>query len=59
MRTWIYALTILTCYGVIAWRGIDLLPASQHQLVPASARNSSGGGYRSYYRSSWGYHGGK
>jgi hypothetical protein len=58
MRYWIYALTILCGYGLISWRGINLLPTSRRELIPASVRNSPGG-YRSYHGFSYGYHGGK
>jgi hypothetical protein len=59
MRYWIYPLTVLAAYSFVTWRGIDLLPSSQRELVPASVRNSPGG-YRSFHRTtSWGFHGGK
>jgi hypothetical protein len=57
MRYTLYALAILATYGVIEWRGINLLPTSQKEPVPASVRNSPGG-YRNF-TSYYGFHGGK
>jgi hypothetical protein len=58
MRYTIYTIAILATYTVMEWRGINVLPTSQRELIPASVR-SSPGGYRSFHRINYGFHGGK
>ncbi len=50
---------LLGGFGFTEWRGMSLIPQSQHAVAPASVR-SSPGGYRSYhYYRSGGFQGGK
>ena len=58
MRYTVYTLAVLATYALVAWRGVNVLPTSQREMIPPSVR-SSPGGYRSYHRTNYGFHGGK
>ena len=57
MRFAAYAFAVILITTALEWRGVNLLPTSEHARIPSTVR-SSPGGYRSYhsYRS---FHGGK
>jgi len=57
MRFTAYSIAVFLAYGVLVWRGVNLLPTSSRAEIPANVR-SSPGGYRSYH-SSYSFHGGK
>ena len=58
MRYTIYAFAVLATYALMAWRGINVLPTSQREMIPPGVR-SSPGGYRNFHRTNYGFHGGK
>lgn len=54
-----FAAAVLGLYVLFEWRGINLLPAREHALMPTTIR-SSPGGYRSYHTiNGTGFQGGK
>ena len=57
MRFTVYAIAVFLAYGVMVWRGVDLLPTTSRGEVPPHVRNSPGG-YRTYH-SFYSFHGGK
>ena len=57
MRYTVYSIAVLIAYFVLVWRGVNVLPTSDHSQVPSSVRGSTHG-YRSY-SSFRGFHGGK
>ena len=58
MRYPLFCAALLACFIGVEVRGVNLFPASQHVVIPASVR-SSPGGYRSYHFWHTGFHGGK
>jgi hypothetical protein len=48
----VFAVVVVSTWAVMQWRGVNLLPTTEHSQVPADVR-SSPGGYRSYHT----YHG--
>jgi hypothetical protein len=51
------AFAVVAAFAVMEWRGINMLPTTEHTRIPASVR-SSPGGYRTYH-TYHGFHGGK
>ncbi|HVE87702.1 MAG TPA: hypothetical protein VND93_32815 [Myxococcales bacterium] len=54
----IYCAAVVLLFAVVEFRGMNLLPSSEHAVIPSSVR-SSPGGYRSYHFWHTGFHGGK
>jgi hypothetical protein len=58
MKFAIYCALLLAGFVGLELGGVNLFPASEHVVVPASVR-SSPGGYRSFHFWHSGFHGGK
>ena len=58
MKYAIFCAAVVAAFAALEARGVDLFPAAQHAVIPASVR-SSPGGYRSYHFWHSGFQGGK